>query len=871
MNKSFSSVFAAAAFISSLSPVLAADLHELPVVSGGEPRAFFFRQSEGLARSGRLPFENWEKTFLRLDGIMGKTLDEEVPGTQSPNIPFFTRFKQAHPKQAVLLHFNGNARDPRWECGGFFAGHWLYFNGCRVTADVPAQPGEAVITIEDPSLFRVNMGRYGDKNEDIGLCALGDDGKPDWSRSEQLELLAVDAKAKTLRVKRGAFGTAPRAFAASKAYIAAHQTEGPWGAKSNLLWFYNYSTACPRDAKGRTCSDVLVADIARRFLPGGSLAAFDGLEFDVLSFRPHGGGRGRAADTDGDGKADSGGSGGINTYGVGVYEFCRKLRGKLGDNRLIMADGHSPHSQRSFGILNGIESEGWPMLTDSEIVDWSGGLNRHEFWRLHGRAPALSYINHKFIDREAARTGGEKMLQVPLNISRLVMAAGLFTDSAFTYCIMPLGTKRAQVGIYDELRMGTANRIHWLGKPLAPPVRLALRAPDLLGGRFTQRLRPEQAKLETCDDGHALKITALKPDADKLTLTLPALALPEGDLFVHLRIKAEPMKGYPAAIPRLAWVGWRHAGDLMQQPLLAAGMTLRGQKDEPLRDEVGARFSIVDKITVAGESHRAYAVHPPYRGVTGSTFWETTAVIPADKPRLTFFSALTDKAKGKSDGVGLKIEVRRDGGAEEVLSLHHREKQWVARSADLSRWAGQTVRLRFTTDPGPAGNTVADHTFWGDVRIESGAGASAAPDKLALTPQRIMTWVGGEWFESGFYFRNLGPRTVDLTFEFEGGEPVYLTDLSAHAAADAIARDYEHGVVLANPSTRPFTFDVANLFPNAKLRRLQASPEQDRSFNDGSAVGATVTVGPRDAVILGKEGAERLRVRPGVPANRGSR
>ncbi len=86
--------------------------------------------------------------FLWLDGIMGKTLDEEVPGTQSPNIPFFTRFKQAHPKQAVLLHLNGNSRDPR----------------------------------------------------------------------------------------------------------------------------------CPRDAKGRTCSDVLAEDIARRFLPGGALAAFDGLE-----------------------------------------------------------------------------------------------------------------------------------------------------------------------------------------------------------------------------------------------------------------------------------------------------------------------------------------------------------------------------------------------------------------------------------------------------------------------------------------------------------------------------------------------------------------------------------------------------------------
>jgi hypothetical protein len=446
----------------------------------------------------------------------------------------------------------------------------------------------------------------------------------------------------------------------------------------------------------------------------------------------------------------------------------------------------------------------------------------------------------------------ERVIRPPLNITRLVMAGGCFTDSAFTYAILPPKSGRYHIGIYDELKMGTANRLHWLGKPLAPPARLALRAPDLFGGKSAQRLCVEQAKLDTREDG-TLKITAPKPGAENLTLLVPAVALPEGDLFIHFRVKADPMKGYPAAISRLAWVGWRHAGDLMQQPPLATGMTLSARQDEPLRAGTGASFRIADPASIAGKTHRAYGVHPPFRNAKGSMFWETMAAIPADKPRLTFFSGLTDQAKGKSDGVGLKVEVRRDNGAEEVLSLHHREKQWVARSADLSRWAGQTVRLRFTTDPGPAGNTVADHAFWGDVRIESGETPIAGRDKLALTPQRIMTWANGEWFESGFYFRNLGPRTVDLTFEFEGGEPVYLDRLTAHAAADAIARDYERGVVLANPSTGPFTFDVAGLFPNAKLRRFQGSPDQDPKHNDGSAVGATVTVGPRDALFLVKQ------------------
>jgi hypothetical protein len=825
---------------------------DLPVVAGGEPRAFFFRQSEGIARSGRVPFERWERMFLRLDGIMGKTLDEEVPGTQAPNLPAFARFKEAHPRQAVLLHLNGNSRDPRWERGGFFDGHWLYFNGCRLTSDLPAQGGEAVLSVENPEWFRTGTGRYGDKNEDLGICVLGADGKPDWSRSEQLELLAVDATAKTLRVRRGAFGSAPRAFAAGEAHVAAHMTEGPWGRRSNLLWLYNYSTRCPRDAKGRSCGDVLAEDLERRFLPGGAMEAFDGLEFDVLHFHPLGGQRGREADADADGAPDSGVFEGVNTYGVGVFEFCRQLRAKLGPDRLLLADGHSAGGQRSAGVLNGIESEGWPHLGDPEIVDWSGGLNRHEFWRRNGAAPAMSYINHKFMEPRKSAQDDERMIQPPLNITRLVLAGGLFTGSAFTYCILPPGSGRHDIGVYDELRMGAADRPHWLGKPLAPPVRLASRAPDLFGGEAARRLRSDQAKVESCEGG-VLRISAPGPGVETLTLTMPSVALPEGDLFVRFRVKAEPMKGYPAEIPRLAWVGWRQAGDLLQPPPLATGMTLAGKPDEAIRAGTGASCRPASPVTLAGETRLACGTHPPYRDAEGSVFWEAAATVPPGAPRLTFYSGLTDKAKGTSDGVGLKVEVRGDEGAEEVLSLHHAERHWVARSADLAPWAGRTVRLRFTVDPGPAGNTVADHAFWGDVRVEAGAGAPAAAEKPALAPQRVMTWANGEWFESGFYFRDLGPRAVDLTFEFEGGEPVFLAGLAAHAAADAIVREYEGGVVLANPSSRPHPFNLAELFPGAKLRRLQGSPEQDPGTNDGSAVGATATVGPRDALFLRKE------------------
>ena len=112
----------------------ARDPSSLSILRDGYPRAFFFRACEGGPSRRGADFGTWDATFNRLMGIMGKSLDEEVPG-RSRNIDFFTRFKRDHPDQVVLLHFNGNARDPRWEADRFFAGHWVYHNGKPCSTD----------------------------------------------------------------------------------------------------------------------------------------------------------------------------------------------------------------------------------------------------------------------------------------------------------------------------------------------------------------------------------------------------------------------------------------------------------------------------------------------------------------------------------------------------------------------------------------------------------------------------------------------------------------------------------------------------------------------------------------------------------------
>jgi hypothetical protein len=792
---------------------------ELDVLKPNYPQAFFFRTSESVARNPKTVFETWDATFSRLMGLCGKAQDEEIPGTARRNIDFFTRFKKAHPEQLVLLHYNGNARDPRCEPGVFFAGHWLYHQATKILADLPAAKGEAEIRVEDASLFRIGIGRYKNSNDDVGLCLVDAQGRPDWNQSEQVQLLSVDAKKNILRVKRGCYGTQPRAFPAGKAVAAAHVAEGPWGKNSNLLWFYNYATCCPRDPQGQRCGDLLADELARKFLPGGELAVFDGVEFDVLMWEHHTVG-GRGLDFDADGKADDGEPDSVNTYGLGVVEFCRRLREKAGENTLLLADGMSERHQRAFNVLNGIESEGFPSLGDWELRDWSGGMNRHLYWARNGRPKAFNYINHKYA------TGGEmpgvtERPDVPWSTHRLVLAAACFTDAAVCYSFPPPSEPGEAYGIWDELQMGTTHRPGWLGKASGPTVRLAAQQPDLLKGAT-----PKEVKTEA---GQALR------------WRIEGIPCQGPDLFVQVTARGEPMKGYPKDVARLMWVGIPASeGHLVRSALPTAGVMLRDGATKPIPQESGASIRWMRALKLNEETHPAYAVHPPYIGAKGATYWECKRTVPL-KGKLAFLTGLSANGEQKGDGVLCHILV--DG--KQVFEHTQKKAEWTSHEVSLADWGGKNVTLRFVSDCGPKDNAVADHSYWAEVLLTGPGGR-----KDSTPPARYMSWAGSNDFVSGFYFHDLRSDTVDLEIEVEGDTPATLAQVTAHAYPDAIYRTFEHGVVLANAAPRPFTFDLEKLFPGRTLKRLQASSKQDTRTNDGASVRGPVTLGPKDALFL---------------------
>lgn len=834
-------------------------LDGLQIMSDRWPRAFFFRSSEGLASNPRITYAAWDKTFSRLMGIEGKVLDEEVPGRSKRNVEFFTRFKRRHPEQLVLLHFNGNARDPRDAGSDYFAGHWVYYNGATILADVPAEQGETDIRVSDPSLFHTDIGRYRDKNEDIGLCELDASGRPNWAASEQVQLVGIDAARKIIRVRRGCYGTKPRAFRGKRAYAAAHVTEGPWGKRSHLMWYYNFATTCPRDANGRQAADVLVDELCEWFGEDGKLAAFDGLEFDVMHHAPFGMRRRprlRGADVNADGKADEGIIDGVNVSGAGVVAFCAKLRQRFGDDRLILADGTSIGSQRAMGILNGIESEGWPHLSDWEIRDWSGGLNRHFYWRAFGRPPVFNYINHKFTTH-GPTPGSRRRPDVPFSTHRLVLAVAQFTDSAVCYSFIPPRERGERIGVWDELWMGVEHKLGWLGKPVGDAVRLAERAPDLLGGageshlsNLADRIDGANVCVEQRDGG--LRIVP-NQDADQgVKFRFRDVPCDGPDLFVRVLMRGDSMRGYPDGMPRLTWVGIARDPSVLVGPELPeAGSAFRGKYETELDPNTGAVVRFFPKRTIGDESHDAYLVHPPYRGGKGYTFWQRDVTVPK-KGRLDFHLGMGEKAPERSDGVVFRIELAPlvNGKPHEAKSIFEHKQvasTWTRHSVTLEPWSGRRVRLRFISDCGPKDNATTDHSYWGDVVVVDPARPQPPTD-----PAKYMTWVGPESFASTFAFGGVTSKQVDLEFEVEGNVPVDLLGVSVHAHPDVIYREYEHGVVLANPSDRPFVFDIAKLLPGRRLARIRGSSKQDPETNDGSAVGDRVRLGPLDGLFLRK-------------------
>ncbi len=151
-----------------------------------------------------------------------------------------------------------------------------------------------------------------------------------------------------------------------------------------------------------------------------------------------------------------------------------------------------------------------------------------------------------------------------------------------------------------------------------------------------------------------------------------------------------------------------------------SGECLRGKAEEKLSSQTGAQ--VHPQQTTCGEvTRQALFMHPPYKTGVGYA-WALYGPIDLPKTPAAMFRCQIGKADGSDPGDGILVRVVVVGpdGKETIAT----EKQWIQHAwttleADLSQWAGQSVKLKLIADVGPADNSAGDWAAWTDLRIES--------------------------------------------------------------------------------------------------------------------------------------------------------
>ncbi|NUQ60994.1 MAG: hypothetical protein HUU20_00790 [Pirellulales bacterium] len=198
----------------------------------------------------------------------------------------------------------------------------------------------------------------------------------------------------------------------------------------------------------------------------------------------------------------------------------------------------------------------------------------------------------------------------------------------------------------------------------------------------------------------------------------------------------------PASSVSLAWEPFsiRDGGQLAlwQLPFHRSVVEIFGQKPQTMPvgwqgAEAQSQGSLhIQDVALAGEHREAVLIHPPWaKGRVGTLAVEYPLQLPTAKPIvLEFANGMTPD--GQSDGVTFRVRVAPwDAPAgtlgEVAWERHSAAKTWQPAKADLSRFAGQKVRLQLESHPGPKNNTGWDQSYWAEPTLVCGTPPQPAP------------------------------------------------------------------------------------------------------------------------------------------------
>ena len=139
-----------------------------------------------------------------------------------------------------------------------------------------------------------------------------------------------------------------------------------------------------------------------------------------------------------------------------------------------------------------------------------------------------------------------------------------------------------------------------------------------------------------------------------------------------------------------------------------------------------------DSVTLENDRRKVIGIHPPWWGGEKGTAWlEYALTLPQQSPILAKFATAVTPS-GNGDGVTFRVravdfDAPEGTLGEVVFERHSAAKTWEENEADLSRFAGKSIRLQFESHPGPKENTTFDQSYWAEPLLVIGNVSSPPP------------------------------------------------------------------------------------------------------------------------------------------------
>ncbi len=511
----------------------ASPIENLEVMSNEFPQVIHFRGSP--IRGRGISETDIHDAMDLYNGKTDKYISEEL----SIGEDYFDTYKKwqlANPSKLMILHLNGEARGIRYPevQKRYFPGHWVYYPGTGLSNSINANDEE--IALNDISIFKSRYFGSPDKNgqprmPDVIIVKLDEYGNRLWRQSEYASVKKIDQEKSTIILQRGVYGSSARSFTTENTYIAP-MVSGWWGGQ---MWFYNLSSVCPMDENGKTAADLYLEEIEQWFGPGGKLESLHGIGFDVNYIKtkwPH-------FDVDNDGIEDDGiATDGRNLWREGDWEFLNRLRERMGENFIIMADGWNQSMQMAVGVLNGIESEGLCAPNDGWRL-FGRLLNIHTYWNQHNTTKhRFSYITGKLKNPE----------DIPNGHALRRLGAATASCLGVSYTSSGDYLRKDQATLTPELTRNGP----WLGKPLGPMTMNPDRAKDLLKGQgvkmtknFVNSMKAENCVIKRGKNGELIIKGTATNKHENIILTLPSIDVKKGDVVLMFEAYAkEGLSGF---------------------------------------------------------------------------------------------------------------------------------------------------------------------------------------------------------------------------------------------------------------------------------------------------------------------------------------